>query len=292
MHPALSRLTRVFLSRIALAAPVLCLTLLSGSPAQAQFLYGITATGSLYEINPVTKFTAQVFNQPLSMTAANGLAWSEASQRMFYFGTVGSSLNFYTWDRATGIQTQITGSLPAGSVSNGTYYGGYYWYVNNNTDNLIRVGLDFSNPSAPKISAYTDFDHFGGVADLGAYTFGDISVRASDGMMYGSSNKGVFRVNVSSGTPTGFTPINSNSNLYQLGFGQDNILYGESSSNGNWSTINTTTGAATSMGYSSSPVAFNDISEGSLRGVAVPEPGTLILIVMGLGSGAIARRRR
>lgn len=291
-HQNFSRAATVRASRIALSLGLLCLIFVSSRPAQAQFLYGITNGGSLYEINPVTRYTSLVFTQPLTtMTGANGLAWSEASQRMFYFGTVGSSLNFYTWNRATGIQTQITGSIPAGPVASGTYYGGYYWFVRNNSDNLLRVSLDFSNPSAPKVASFQDFDHFGGQTDLGSYGFGDISVRASDGMLFGSSSKGVFRVNVSTGTPTGFTTINTDPTLYQLGFGQNNVLYGETSANGNWYTINTTTGAATSMGYSSSPVAFNDISEGSLRGVAVPEPGSLLFSIMGFGSALIARRR-
>lgn len=287
-----ARVARPSRLNLALISGLSCVTLLVSRPAQAQYLYGITNGGSLYEINPVTRYTSLVFTQPITtMTSANGLAWSEANQRMFYFGTVGSSLNFYTWDRTTGIQTQITGSIPAGPVASGTYYGGYYWFVRNNSDNLLRVSFDFSNPSAPKVSSFQDFDHFGGVSDLGSYGFGDISVRASDGMLFGSSNKGIFRVNVSTGTPTGFTSINSDATLYQLGFGQNNVLYGETSANGNWYTLNTTTGAATSMGYSSSPIAFNDISEGALRGVAIPEPGTIAFVLMGF-SGAFAVRRR
>ncbi|MGC4043333.1 MAG: hypothetical protein QM758_05980 [Armatimonas sp.] len=289
-----SRATKNSILRITLASGLLSLALIASRPAQAQYLYGITNGGSLYEINPVSHSTTLVFTQPLTtMTSANGLAWSEANQRMFYFGTVGSSLNFYTWNRTTGVQTQITGSLPAGTVSNGTYYGGYYWYVNSNSDNLIRVSFDFSNPNAPKVASYMDFDHFGGVTDLGSYGFGDISVRASDGMLFGSSNKGVFRVNVATGIPIGFTSINSNTTLYQLGFGQDNVLYGEASASGAWYTMNTTTGNATSMGYSSSPVAFNDLSEGSVSGIAVPEPGSLgLLALAGLGALPLLRGKR
>jgi hypothetical protein len=272
-------------------------------PAQAQYLYGITNAGSLYEINPITQNTALAFAQPLTMTNANGLAWNEADKRMFYFGEVSGVLRFYVWDRKTGIQTQIGGTIPAGPVASGTYYNNYFWYVRNNTDTLVRLTLDFSTPGSPRVSSSQTFTNFDGTGTT-SFGFGDISVRASDGMMFGSSNRGVFRVSVASGVPTGFTSINSNATLYQLGFGQNNVLYGETSANGNWYTLNTTTGTATSLGYTSrnssgTVVAFNDISEGAVHGVAAmaPEPNSASLLLTALTaltglSGSIPAIRR
>ena len=46
--------------------------------AQAQYLYGITDGGSLYEINPVSQYTGLIYTQSLAMSSANGLAWDEA----------------------------------------------------------------------------------------------------------------------------------------------------------------------------------------------------------------------
>jgi hypothetical protein len=284
-----SSLRRVFAAFAGVAG-----CLLAGGAAQAQYLYGITDGGSLYEINPTIGYTAQVFSQTLGVSGANGLAWDETNKRAFYFGTVGGTSRFYVWDRATGVQTQITGTRPTASISNGTFFNNAFWYVNNATDTLVRLDLNFSVPSAPTVASFQEFANFDGGSTFTSFSFGDISVRASDGVLFGSSNNGIFSVNINSGTPTGFNLINSSSTLYQIGFGANGTLYGETSANGNWFTINQGTGVATPMGYSSSPVAFNDISEGSVVGVAVPEPGTMALAlpIVGLALGMIARRRK
>ncbi|RYF35205.1 MAG: hypothetical protein EOO38_29030, partial [Cytophagaceae bacterium] len=61
---------------------------LTGRAAHAQYLYGITNNGSLYEVNPTIQYTTSVFTQSLSMTSANGLAYDDANGRLFYFGAV------------------------------------------------------------------------------------------------------------------------------------------------------------------------------------------------------------
>ncbi|RYF58954.1 MAG: hypothetical protein EOO39_33705 [Cytophagaceae bacterium] len=288
-----------------LIAIVVGIDCFGGRAAQAQYLYGITNNGSLYEVNPTIQYTTSVFTQSLSMTSANGLAYDDANGRLFYFGAVGGSSNFYTWDRTTGQQAQITGTRPTASIACGSFYNNAFWYINGSTDTLVRLNLDFSTPTAPVVSSFQQFTNFDGTA-LGNFTFGDISIR-SDGVLFGSSNNGIFSVDVSSGVPTNFARISTNSTLYQIGFGADGTLYGETSANGNWYTLNTGTGAATSMGYTSTDstgatVAFNDISEGAVRGIAVvPELNTAALLGLALplvavcnriGAVAVVRRRK
>ena len=289
-----SRLLRAACVGGLLIAPLLC----GPRMAHAQFLYGITEGGSLYEINPVQQYTGLVFAQTLSMSGSNGLAWDNTRQKLFYYGTVGGTSSLYTWDRASGVQSKVGGTIPSGPVADGSFYQNAFWYVRNNTDTLVRVNLDFSS-ALPSVASTQEYANFDGTSQT-SFGFGDISIRASDGMLFGSSNKGFFSVNVSGSAPTGFNQINTNSTQYQIGFGQDNVLYSETASSGVWSTTNTTTGAVTSLGYTSrdgngTVIAFNDISEGAAQGVfAASEPGSAALLAGGMLPlwGVVRARRR
>jgi hypothetical protein len=79
--------------------------------------------------------------------------------------------------------------------------------------------------------------------------------------------------------------IKTSSTLYQIAFLRDGTLIGHSANTGQWYTINKTTGVADLIvGFQTTPL--RDIA------AAVPEPGSIAMMGLGVGAAlAFARRR-
>lgn len=290
---------------VAFAAATLLFTGSTSASAQStQFLYGITNDGKIYEVDIQNKTTTLAFTTNLNLM--NGLAFNESGNagtgQLFYRAGTGSngSTGLYVWNRNNNTQSLITvptsiatsGLLP-GQSSNASWYNGAYWYVQQGTDTLTKVTVDFTNISAPVVSSLQSFTNFDGTSKTN-FSFGDISI-SSSGILYGSTSDTFFHVDLNSGSPTSYSSQASSAQL-QIGFGADGTtLYGEAAGTGAWYQIDKSTGVSTSLGFTSA-AAFNDISEGSVRSassVTAPEPSSLAFLftVPLLGIGMMRRRR-
>lgn len=252
---------------------------------------GVTAVHNPFTATP----------DPASGTGTfNGLAADTDTERIFFrsapLGGNGSG-NLFVWDGTD--QRIITGSGLPGSATNAAFFGGAYWYIANTTDDLIKVDLDFTTPTAPTYTV-TSFDNFDGITNLTSLEFGDIVVN-SNGILYGSANNRFFTVDISSGSPTSFTTISTTQGIgMQMVFNEaETILYGarnvEATNSVNVFTVNPATGTETFVG-SLAGHRFTDLAgiipTGNGGGGEAPEPGTLALAVGGLGLMAGLMRRR
>lgn len=313
----------------AVAALIGGLLLLASPDANAQFIYGVTdgANGLIYEADILKTKTTLAFTTNLGYV--NGLAFNEAgdggSGQLFYReGTSGlnGSGDLYVWNRRTNTQTKIivpnavnSGKL-FGQSSNASWFGGAYWYVNQNTDTLYKVNISFATATAPTVSSIDTFANFDGTTGATNFAFGDISfgdvVTLAGGnvqaTLYGSATGKFFRINVIAGVPvsSSYSENAIAASQLQVGFGGDGVtLYGTLAGNqspaGQWYTLNKTTGARTAIPFQSldssgNILSYNDISEGSLRSVSAvvqPEPASLALLLPLLPlTGYLWRRRR
>lgn len=341
--------------RISAAVATIAATLLLPVPVAAQggvtpsfVMYGITQDaqasngGRIYEIqaNATGGIIGErpVFNTGLSF--ANGLAWDEGSKRLFYRagsdnqqGT-GNGL-FYAYSRDTNTQTLLTpksGSIVLGGANNSVtfasaaFFGGYYWTIATNTDELYRVSIVGDQYDVRLWM--NNVDGNGGASSNG-YFFGDIAINSNGSATIGNDNGRLFAFGLANDTNTnrffqgnlsnplgtsatsqtlGNLDINdkggSNADLLQLGFARSGstvggTLFGHNRNTRQWYTVNTgtaATGGDVSAALFTSAFGYNDITSGaSFQAATVPEPGTAALALLPLGvltlAGAATRWR-
>lgn len=269
--------------------------------AKADIIYGSIASSltntQLFSINTATN--AQVAIATTTLPYINGLAFDATNNYLYYRGGTGGvspvngNANFYRYNLTTNVQTQLAlasafGNLPA---TNAAFYNGNYWYIGQNSDTLVRFSLTTLTATTFDINLASTFGY--------AYN-GDIAINSS-GMLYSSSINAFFRVNVSSGTPTGFTPIltgttsnTTNAVNRQLAFLANGTLLGYKSVTGTgatpWATINLANGATAAAPPLTNLQAYGDLASGI---AVVPEASTLALALPAFGMiGAVVLRRR
>ncbi|MES2463432.1 MAG: hypothetical protein V4671_22895 [Armatimonadota bacterium] len=289
--------------------------LLAPSVAQAQsfIIYGSTGTGLIYAINPVARTVSAnpVFNTGFT-GGINGIAWDQASERLYFAEGAQGTGGLYYWDRRTNTMSGqlLSATALLGETDSGSIHKGGYWYVNGaqgaGNDTLYRVDL-----TTLATTAFTNFD---GTART-SYDFGDIAITAN-GTLYGHGNlvfgsggdPGTFfksSITANSSIPAGYSVSNySESQLdvpnQQLALSLDEqTLYG--TRNGVWYTNNLTTGAQTqlpnftSTNGTSGTITFNDLS-GNAALLPTPAPpgmvSGLIGIAMAGGQFGVMRYRK
>ena len=274
------------------AALVLCVA----NAASAGLVLGISNANDIIAVDTTARTEATVFRTGLTGNS-NGVAFDDANGRLLYRNGEAGSL--YVWDRLSNIQTKLTGVGLPGSSSNAAFHDDAYWYVEQNTDDLVRVALDFSSPGSPMVASTTKFANFDGPSQS-SFSFGDIAISGS-GILYGSSNRGFFSLDIGGGTPSGFTNYGLSGispfgeSVLQIGLNETQTgLYAHSFNTGRWYDL-TFNGVLTPILDGASPFTttkLRDISSAPSI-AAVPEPSTLVLAALGLPMAlVIARRNR
>lgn len=282
-----------------------------GTAHAANYSFGITNSGLIYQIDLINKTESLIFNTGFPGAGAsdgpNGLAWDEASKSLYYrkSGSSNSGLYRVNLSGATPVQTQVatlTGSLTAGA--SGAIFNNSYWYITEDTSTLVQVS-NLTNPTGVTVSPHANFD---GDAYTGKYSFGDITIK-SNGVMYGKTTTGIFFTADISGIASGASIATnylskSIAGSRQLTFGQDGKLYSHDTSSGKFYTVNLTSGSTfgnetlysngiTPTG-STTITKFNDLSD-STPTQAIPEGSTAALIGLALpliGMVALHRRKK
>jgi hypothetical protein len=268
--------------------------------AKADILYGSISSSSNTQLLSINTLTNAQIALPVNtgLPYINGLAYDITNNYLYYRGGVGTTNGvgaFYRYDIANNIQSQIVPAtfftnLGISGATNATFYRGNYWFIAQNDDLLVRFN--------PVTQAIATFDNIDGTGATFAYN-GDIAVN-KNGILYSSASTSFFSIDISSGTPTGYTPIltgvtsnTTNAVNRQLAFAADGLtLLGYKNVSGTgalpWARINTTTGST-----SAAPNLTNLNNFGDLASAAAPEANSLALVLPGLSAiGAVMLRRR
>jgi len=293
--------------RLLLGMAVAVATAWSGGQSRAdQYAYGIGDDNRIYQV-----VVSPTLNSPVGGRVDN--SWStglngnwdsnslalDTNQNRLIFRSPENGGSLYAFDLTNptdGGASVITGTedLPAPSAS-AAFYGGSYWYVENNSNNLVRVDFNANGTYKGVDEMVLNPD------DLDAsYGFGDIVI-TSTGLLYGSTGTKFFSVQLGSDSNEPESPfriVNSNGGNLQLTLGLNGELYGYQHDNSNpnstdkgWFSINTTDefGKRTFLGYTTDSSSFRDLADTT---VATPEPSTLAICALGGLAMAWRLRRR
>lgn len=261
---------------------------LMASGANAATLYGTEwRTGDIFSIDTNLNTTTLLLDistapvspaiSPIDSSSPNGNAFDAINQRFYFTSFVtpgtpfpplnvtGSKLYFVDLDDAPG--TIVWAGTLQGAAPAGTFYDGKYWYIGHGTDELQEVTLNADGTIASETTAAVDIS--AGVGpDTGFLSFGDIAFDCYGRLFLSGLFRNVSNGNV--GTLTGTynletSQFNEFTDKYawQIAFGEDENLYGHSTGEGKFYSIDTTTGTPTWLfdGRSFSDLAGNLICE-------------------------------
>jgi hypothetical protein len=275
---------------------LLTILLLSPDAVAGQYVYGISDDNSIHQVGLTAYFDAVVFQTGFS-GVTNGVAWDEAGDRLFYRNPDNGSL--YFWTRATNSQQVFYGEQLTAFNANAAFYNGAYWYVEDGSDTLVRASFDFGTPNVPFIAHVDRFTNFDGTSK-NSFGFGDIAIDKS-GVLYGSSNYGLFSVNISGSQPTQFTIVSPGFGVRQLAFDvTKTFLYTHDHNTGNWYTA-TLDGTETPVNKAPyvqfATIPLRDISDAIadknvVIASEIPEPAAWQLLLAGTVCMVFARLRR
>jgi hypothetical protein len=272
-------------------------TVVGGSPAKAEFIYGAGLDGNLYEINIQARTTS--FLAPTGFTGiggtgiANGLANERTRNNLFFFDP-NSNLRVLRQGQTTAAQVVATATqlgIPTTGIvqpQNAAFFNGDYWYFTRQSNVLNRVSFTYTG-NTPVFNAIQSFTlanvpntDVGGNINLN--NFGDIAI-TSGGLLFAATSDSAdgrfFSLNLAT---LNQTAINNSYTQLDASLGIGNIqiafnpnfstLYGINGNNGNWVTVNTTNGTTTNF----SPT-FVTNTPGDTRGFAdLSDSATLVRI--------------
>lgn len=260
--------------------------------------------------------TDRVYFSLTSGSATDGRGTLVAGDLGIYYwqrhtNTVGQLMSFSgltTPDQNSG-GTAITRQLGS---DNAFIYNGYYYFLQDqavdSTPDLYRISLTAGTPTVETLQ------DFNGTNARSYYDFGDIAV-SSGGVLYGSAGDGrsgtrsnwwfssnISGSNASTMSSTGYTETTpaTTQESYQLAYGWQNdttlstTIYGQNSNgsaggNGDFSAINTTTGANGTAIFTGARI-YSDLTSAP---ILLPEPGSLLMLCLGgLGLPLLRRRPR
>lgn len=251
----------------------------------ATIAYGYADTDQIVRVDLDAMSESTIKNTGLPPTG-NGVAINDAGSRLFYRAPIDG--NLYALDLGSLVQTQLVGAALPGMTSSASFYDDAYWYVADNTDSLYRV--DILGNAITGVTHYPDFDGAPG----GSYAFGDIAI-TSMGLLYGATTAGLFySVDVSGGSPTGYTVIGNLGQTLQITMNGDGSgLLAHSFNSGLWwdlSFSGTLTAIEVSPGVQFQTTPLRDIASVAV----VPEPASMAMATVGglLLAAAGLRRRR
>jgi len=298
--------------------PLVLAAVLSALPATAaSYFYAIGSNNHLYE---VSDSGAQRDIRDLSGLGAAGLVNGAAFDRAgndFFFSVPGpgSVGGLWYWNQQTNASPTFLGWLTTVKPDNAAYWDGAYWYVQQGLDILHRVEIatdGSGNPTGLGSFSSTQLSRSQTPTNVNGNEkyFGDIAIRetsAGTATLFGASAYGeqFFSVSLSSGPLTAGLTANVLGSpgvaKLQLSFdSSDATLYGHAYDTGQWYTVNTATGALTTLAFSTRTAGqsngFQDIggaAASATPSAGVPERGPwLALLSVTLFSLFLVRRRR
>ena len=283
------------MKRARIAGLVALFVFLSSSPCAfaGQYLFGLSDDGKIHQVNLTSFLDTVVFDTGLT-GLLNGAAWDDVNGRLFYRSPQDG--NLYFWTRASNTQRVLAGQALPGLNANASFYAGAYWYVEDGTDTLVRATMDFSLPNLPLVANVDTFANFDGSA-LTTFSFGDIAITKT-GVLYGSSNYGLFSSIISGPTPAQIRILSPAFAVRQISLDPTNsFLYSQDYNTGKWFTSDLN-GNETPL-FSAPNVQFTSTGLRDLgstlltpQDVTLPEPAVWQSLGLGLGAMGLFGYRR
>jgi hypothetical protein len=295
--------------------PLFLATVLSAVPASAaSYFYAVGSNNHLYEVSDAgVQRDVRDLSGLVGATPVNGAAF-DAGRSQFFFavsGTGGANASLWYWNQASNVTPVSLGLLPTARPDNGAYWDGAYWYVQQGTHTLHRIALQYDGSGNPTLASggASTGTLVGGLPTVNNNYFGDIVI-TSAGTLYATTANGdaFYSVNLGSGALSGSQAATSIGSVgsagvdkLQLSFDSTgSTLYGHAYDTGQWYTVNTASGALTTLAFSTLTAGvsngFQDIGGASATATpsaGVPERGPwLALLSVTLVSLVLARRRR
>ncbi|MEO8125621.1 MAG: hypothetical protein ABI822_00940 [Bryobacteraceae bacterium] len=288
-----------FLNISSIITPLLLLSLLSTSAMAGQYVYGLSDDNKIHQIDLTSYLDSIVFDTGLS-GSTNGAAWDSAAGKLYYRTPENDSTSaapLYSWAPGTNTQSMLGGQSLPGFTANAAMYNGAYWYVESNTHTLVKASLVALDATHSGVANVTTFDNFDG-SNLTSFSFGDITISQA-GILYGSSNHGLFSLNIAGAAPSQFQVINPGFGVRQISLDPSGtFLYDHDYATGKWyrSDLN---GIETPV-YSAPGVQFATTGLRDIGDVlstppiiqAVPEPSAWQLLLAGAACVVLPRLRR
>jgi len=299
-------------------ALLLTSVLLSAPATAASYFYAVGSNNHLYEVSDTgVQRDVRDLSGLVGVTPVNGAAFDAGHSQLFFSvpGSGSGNGSLWYWNQATNATPVSLGLLPTARPDNGAYWDGAYWYVQQGTNTLHRIALNYDgagNPTGLGAASTASLVHTPALSG-GDLWFGDIAIQTLSGSsakLYGATAAGnqFFSVNLTNGALSGnvtaslLGTVGSNGvDKMQLSFDSaGTTLYGHAYDSGQWYTINTANGALTTLAFSSFTAGvsngFQDMGGASASATpssGVPERGPwLALLSVTLVSLVLARRRR
>jgi len=241
------------------------------------FLYGVDVNGDIWEVDVANKsfaILAKAFDQNKQLYV-NGVSYDSVRDHIYYFKgpqpltQSGTTYNWYSLNylsqssnannNGSVFTTRLMQSLPIGAA----YYNNRIWFFKSQNSNILQVvSLDYSR-SYVMASFAIDYlrEYLIDNIDASQNEIGDIAIDCNTGIMYVLNTNGrFFSINLNSPTNTFnlIRPANSDvPRSPQLAFNTNySTLYCHGSENGDWYTIDKTSGNVTSLNFKS---ILNDV---------------------------------
>jgi len=199
-------------------------------------------------------------NSGSDLNSNNGYAFDYVKGRLYFAANTEGNLYFFDVGAGT---THLAGAL-LGAPSNASYYQGAYYYINQDTDDLHIVTLDAT--SGAKVSETVTAGISG--ANNRSYNFGDIAI-TPDGFVYAASKYSgeghyykYFTFDLSDPAGTYTEVAQYEVQRPQIALGGNGEIYGVATGDGQFYSIDKTTGALTPT--FNPGIQFNDLASGWL----------------------------
>jgi len=293
---------------------LLLVSALSTVPAAAaSYFYAVGSNNHIYEVSDTgVQRDIRDLTGLVGATPVNGAAFDAArSQFFFAVPAVSGPGSLWYWNQASDTTPVSLGLLPTARPDNGAYWDGAYWYIQQGTHTLHRIGLQYDGSGNPTLAAggASTATLIGAVPAVNNNYFGDIVI-TSGGTLYATTANGdaFYSVSLSSGALSGNRTVTSLGSVGAAGVDKMQLsldsagttLYGHAYDTGQWYTVNTTNGALTTLAFSTLTAGvsngFQDMGGASASptpSAGVPDRGPwLALLSVTLVSLVLARRRR